>query len=189
MNAIYQRYFFIIIALALKNGQCCLQPPKNKEWQKKFIFEALPSVNVSYGERLQLRCIVNLTKNITYFKLSSRMNKQLNTTCHIKDLKSGICTFTIKHIQPWDIGKYDCISIHEPYICYSRSLEIRKADIKPTQKSVGTQVGTSEGTAKNVLLKTLSDKTTPSCGAGTSGIHQIISITFVFAAWNFIFIQ
>ena len=91
------------------------------------MFEAFPSVNVSLGDKVELRCTANGTSNLTSVQLLSRMHRNFNPTCSVAS-GEGICSYLIDNLQLWDIGKYDCIiKLHKGRSCYSKSLVLKKA--------------------------------------------------------------
>ena len=122
---------------------------------QKFTFEAHPSVNVSLGDKLELRCTANGT-SLSSMALLSRMHKQLNTTCVVSS-REGICSYVIDTVEPWHIGKYDCIKKYKDETCYSKYLVIQKAVEVPTEITTITTVESqprTENTAKTTM-KTL----------------------------------
>ena len=90
------------------------------------MFQARPSANVSLGEKLELRCIANDTSDLNSMQILSRMQINLNTTCSVSS-NSGFCIFLINRLQPWNIGKYDCMKTHKNGRCFTKTLIIQEA--------------------------------------------------------------
>ena len=101
------------------------------------MFQAYPSVNVSLGDKLEIKCTANDTSPLSSMALLSRVHKQLNTTCVVLP-GSGMCSYVVETVQLWHIGKYDCIKIYKNGTCYSKSLIIQKAVYVPTEISTVT---------------------------------------------------
>jgi hypothetical protein len=54
--------------------------------------------------------------------------------------REGICSYVIDTVEPWHIGKYDCIKIYKDTTCYSKYLVIQKAVEVPTEITTITTV-------------------------------------------------
>ncbi|XP_028395779.1 uncharacterized protein LOC114519802 [Dendronephthya gigantea] len=127
-----------VLNLELSSVHCCLPEPENAVLPPKFIFEAFPSVNVSLGDRLEIKCSAQNTSNINSIQLLTRNEvKQFKPTCNVSS-DGGVCSFVIKNVELWHFGKYDCIKIYKDMRCYSKSLIIGKAVVNPTSLTTST---------------------------------------------------
>ena len=77
------------------------------------------------------------TSNINAIQLLTRNEMEFKPTCNVSS-DGGVCSFVIKNVELWHFGKYDCIKIHKDMSCYSKSLIIRKAILKPTSLTTST---------------------------------------------------
>ncbi|CAB4004841.1 ---NA--- [Paramuricea clavata] len=139
-----------VLLLELSSVHCCMRYPENAVFPRKFVFEAFPSVNVSLGDKVELRCTANGTLNLTSVQLLSRMHRNFNPTCSVAS-GEGICSYLIDSLQLWDIGKYDCIKLHKDGSCYSKSLVLQKAIEEPTETTTVTTTITTKVTAMTTM--------------------------------------
>lgn len=116
----------------------------------KFTFQALPSANVSLGDKLELRCTANGTSDLSSLEILSRMHNNLNTTCSVR-LTSGFCSLLVNRVQLWDIGKYDCIKKYKNKLCFSKTLIIQEAIQISTENR--TAATTSTRSTPNTTMK------------------------------------
>ena len=123
---------------------------------RKFVFQALPSANISLGDKLEIRCTANDTSDLSSVEIWSRMGKNLNVTCSVRST-SGFCILLINKVQLWDIGIYDCIKKFKNGRCFSKALTIQKAIQIPIENS--TVATTSTLSTTNTTRKPLKSTT------------------------------
>lgn len=94
---------------------------------RNFLFTAVPSINATLGEKLELKCSVdgrNSTSILESINVYSRGLGELNVSCSMIKNKSGECRYTIQKVQLRHRGSYDCIKIYKDQKCFSKTLQL-----------------------------------------------------------------